>query len=93
MVNLLGTPTVRQSWGMNIAISSKNHRFPVDIISHAVWLSCRICLSFPDVEALLLEPSMAVTDEAIYTWCRTCGQMPTMASPPSAAWRGQPGNP
>jgi len=24
----------------------KNHRFPVEIISHAVWLYFRFCLSF-----------------------------------------------
>lgn len=65
---------MRQSWGMNIAIPSKNHRLPVDIISHAVWLSCRICLSFGDVEALLLERSLVVTNEAIHMWCCACGQ-------------------
>src|ERR1700752_5406021 len=33
----------------------KNHRFPVKIISHTVWLYFRFCLSFRDVEELLLE--------------------------------------
>jgi len=33
----------------------KNHRFPTEIISHAVWLYFRFCLSFRDVEELLLE--------------------------------------
>ncbi len=28
----------------------KNHRFPVEIISHAVWLYFRFCLSFRDVD-------------------------------------------
>jgi hypothetical protein len=28
----------------------KNHRFPPEIISHAVWLYFRFCLSFRDVE-------------------------------------------
>jgi hypothetical protein len=31
------------------------HRFPSDIISHAVWLYHRYCLSFRDVEDLLAE--------------------------------------
>ena len=31
------------------------HRFPPDIISHAVWLYYRYCLSFRDVEDLLAE--------------------------------------
>jgi len=30
----------------------KNYRFPVEIISHAVWLYFRFCLSFRDVEEL-----------------------------------------
>lgn len=30
----------------------KHHRFPVEIISHAVWLYFRFCLSFRDVEEL-----------------------------------------
>ena len=32
----------------------KHHRFPAEIISHAVWLYFRFCLSFRDVEELLL---------------------------------------
>ncbi len=31
------------------------HRFPPDIIQHAVWLYCRFTLSFRDVEDLLAE--------------------------------------
>jgi predicted membrane channel-forming protein YqfA (hemolysin III family) len=31
----------------------KNHRFPAEIISHAVWLDFRFCLSDRDVEELL----------------------------------------
>jgi len=30
------------------------HRFPPAIISHAVWLYYRFCVSFRDVEDLLL---------------------------------------
>ena len=43
----------------------KNHRFPVVIISHAVWLYFRFCLSFRDVEELLFERDVIVTYEAI----------------------------
>jgi putative transposase len=39
----------------------KNHRFPVEIISHAVWLYFRFCLSFCDVEELLSERGIRVT--------------------------------
>jgi transposase-like protein len=48
----------------------KNHRFPVEIISHAVWLYFRFCLSYRDVEELLLARGVTVTSEAIRKWCR-----------------------
>src|SRR6266540_1083451 len=51
----------------------KNHRFPVEIISHAVWLYFRFCLSFRDVEELLFERGVVVTYEAIRKWCRKFG--------------------
>ena len=34
-------------------ISFKRHRFPADIIRHAVWLYFRFSLSFRDVEELM----------------------------------------
>src|SRR5262250_2980963 len=52
----------------------KNHRLPVEIISHAVWLYFRFCLSFCDVEEMLLERGVVVTYEAIRKWCRKFGQ-------------------
>ena len=52
----------------------KNHRFPAEMISHAVWLDFRVCLSSRDVEALLCARGVIVTDEAIRKWCRTFGQ-------------------
>jgi putative transposase len=57
-----------------VATKYKNHRFPVEIISHAVWLYFRFCLSFRDVEELLLERGVVVTYEAIRKWCRKFGQ-------------------
>src|SRR5262247_3810344 len=51
-----------------------NHRFPIEIISHAVWLYFRFCLSFRDVEELLLERGVTVTYEAIRKWYRKFGQ-------------------
>ena len=67
----------------------KNHRFPVEIISHAVWLYFRFCLSFRDVEELLLERGVVVTYEAIRKWCRKFGQAVCQSapSPPSPARR------
>ena len=45
------------------------HRFPSDIISHAVWLYHRYCLSFRDVEDLLAERVIIVSYETIRQWC------------------------
>ena len=52
----------------------KNHRFPAEIISHAVWLYFRFCLSFRDVEERLLERGVVVTYEAIRKGCCKFGQ-------------------
>jgi putative transposase len=52
----------------------KHHRFPVKIISHAVWLYFRCCLSFREVEELLGERGIKATSGAIRKWCRKCGQ-------------------
>ena len=52
----------------------QNHRFPVEIISHAVWLYFRFSLSFRDVEELLCERGVTVTYEAIRKWSRKFGQ-------------------
>jgi len=57
------------------ATKYKNHRFPVEIISHAVWLYFRFCLSFRAVEELLLERGVTVTYEAIRKGCRKFGQL------------------
>jgi putative transposase len=53
----------------------KNHRFPPEIISHAVWLYYRFCLSYRDVEELLFVRGVMVTYEAIWKWCRKFGQV------------------
>jgi transposase-like protein len=43
----------------------KHHRFPIEIISHGVWLYCRFCLSYRDMEELLFARGIMVTYEAI----------------------------
>jgi len=45
-----------------------SHRFPPEIISHAVWLYYRFSLSFREVENLLVERGMNVTYETIRQW-------------------------
>ena len=47
------------------APSFRGYRFPPDIISHAIWFSYRVNLSFRDVEDLLAERGVTVTYEAI----------------------------
>ncbi len=37
------------------ALSYHGYRFPSEIISHAVWLYHRFCLSFREVEDLLAD--------------------------------------
>jgi transposase-like protein len=43
----------------------KNHRFPAEIISHAVWLYFRFCLSYRDVEELLFARGVIVRYETL----------------------------
>lgn len=66
----------------------KHHRFPVELISHGVWLYFRCCLSSRDVKEFLFARGIMVTYAAIRTCCRTLG-------PPSANQRrdrrSQPG--
>ncbi len=49
--------------------SYQRHRFPAEIISHAVWLYHRFCLSFREVEELLAERGITVTYETVRQWC------------------------
>jgi putative transposase len=50
-----------------------HHRCRPEIVSHAVWRSCRLRLSGREVEARLCTRGMMVTDEAIRQWCGTFG--------------------
>ncbi len=50
------------------------HRFPPEIITHAVWLYFRFTLSYRDVEELLAERGVIVTYETIRQWCQKFGQ-------------------
>ncbi len=45
------------------------HRFPAEIISHAVWLYHVFSLSFRDVELILAERGVIVSYETIRRWC------------------------
>ena len=43
----------------------RGYRFPPEIISYAVWLYHRFCLSFRDIEDLLAQRGITVSYEAI----------------------------
>jgi putative transposase len=58
-------------------ISYARHRFPPDIIRHAVWLYLRFTLSYRDVEDLLAERGLMVSNESIRRWVLKIG--PTIA--------------
>ena len=49
-------------------ISYAHHRFPPDVIRHAVWLYLRFTLSYRDVEDLLAERGLLVSNESIRRW-------------------------
>ena len=59
--------------GAEVAVSYRGFRFPVDIISHAVWLYRCFPLSFREVEELLLARGVVVSHEAIRRWCDRFG--------------------
>ncbi|WP_426029301.1 IS6 family transposase, partial [Brevundimonas sp. TWP2-3-4b2] len=50
------------------SISFRRHRFPADVIRHAVWLYFRFSLSFRDVEELLAQRGIDVSYETIRCW-------------------------
>ena len=75
----------KQGWDTDLAGNRSNclhnnrnqlyhgYRFPPEIISHAVWLYHRFCLSFRDVEDLLAERGIVVSYETIRSWCNKFG--------------------
>ncbi|MCX4784418.1 IS6 family transposase [Streptomyces sp. NBC_01264] len=58
----------------SVVPSYKNHRYPVEIISHCVWLYFRFPLSFREVEEMMLERGVIVSYETIRRWCLKFGQ-------------------
>ena len=50
------------------------HRFPVEIISHCVWLYYRFALSFRDGEEMLAMRGVSLSYETVREWCLKFGQ-------------------
>jgi hypothetical protein len=55
-------------------LSFKRHRFPPEIIQHAVWLYARFSLSVRDVEDLLAERAIDVSNETLRCWFLKLGR-------------------
>jgi len=53
-------------------IKSQYHgyRFPPEGIGHAAWLYPRFCLSFSDVEDILVGRGIVVSYDSIRSWCK-----------------------
>ncbi len=67
------------------------HRFPPEVIRHAVWLYLRFTLSFRDVEDLLAERGLDVSYETIRRWVLKFGpvfarELRRRRSRPSSTW-------
>lgn len=56
-----------------LTVSYKRHRFPAEIIAHAIWLYYRFPLSLRHVEEILLERGIVVSYETIRRWGRKFG--------------------
>jgi putative transposase len=51
----------------------KGYRYPVEIISHCVWLYHRFPLSFREVQEMMMHRGVIVSYETIRSWCGTFG--------------------
>ena len=72
-------------------VSFARHRFPPDIIRQAVWLYFRFTLSFRDIEDLMAQRGIDLSDETIRMWTRKFGplfanNLRTSRPAPSARW-------
>jgi putative transposase len=72
-------------------ISFKRHRFPADVIRHAVWLYFRFALSFRDVEEMLAQRGIGVSYETVRCWTTKFGpqiaaKLRRRRAPPSPRW-------
>jgi putative transposase len=56
-------------------ITFKRHRFPPSMILYAVWLYARFTLSFRDVEEMLAERGVDVSNETVRRWLLKFGRL------------------
>ena len=65
----------------------RRHRFPPEIIQHAIWLYLRFTLSYRDVEELLAERGLDISYETVRRWVLKFG--PAIARRLRRAVRGR----
>src|SRR5271155_3080631 len=58
-----------------VQLSYRRHRFPAEIIQHAMWLYLRFTLSYRDVEGLLAERGLDVSYETVRRWVLKFGPL------------------
>ena len=58
-----------------VQLSYRRHRFPAEIIQHAIWLYLRFTLSYRDVEELLAERGLDVSYETVRRWVLKFGPL------------------
>jgi transposase-like protein len=56
-------------------LSYRRHRFPAEIIQHAIWLYLRFSMSYRDVEELLAERGLDVSYETVRRWVLKFGPL------------------
>ncbi len=56
------------------APSYTRHRYPAEIIAHAVWLYFRFSLTFRDVEELMAARGVTLSYETVRRWTLKFGQ-------------------
>ncbi|GCE44349.1 mobile element protein [Rhodococcus wratislaviensis] len=52
----------------------KGHRYPVEIISHCVWLYHRFALNLRNISEMRLERGIMFAHTTIRRWCAKYGQ-------------------
>jgi putative transposase len=71
-----GLISVERGWadGRRCAVV-EGFRYPLEIISHCVWLYHRFPLRFREVEEMMLERGVVVSHETVRQWCGKFGQI------------------
>jgi putative transposase len=73
-VGLFAAPEGGETYGMKAPPDPHyRHRFPAEVISHAVWLYHAFSLSLRDVELLLAERGVTASYETVRRWCQKFG--------------------